>query len=679
MPARGSRRLIRLSVLLLLSLFWSTYTLAGLTASSAGELYSRWQQLSADEQLPALTELAEFYSRHDTTRAIELSKIALGRVDAKAPAELTARLHNSHAYALHISGNAAEALPEAISTEKFATEHALYRERGKALMVQGYIYRQAGLTEQALVVQQRALQDFEQTDDIENRGRALRNLASLLSGLRQFEQAEKYLNQIEALIPIAPDVAQLKAAVAEVRGYGASLRADNAKALASYQDALKWATEADDFIGQHVYHAAIGHELLELNRPAEALLMADRGLMLMQASGSDSRDINLLRIKANALAALGRQDEAHALFLQLVAKAEQRNDRTNLAVLWNDLFRLEKTRARFAEAMDYLERARTADIAVTDDNNARRTALLEAVFDSERKTRQIAQLQNETRIQQLELDRQRQRLIVTITLALLLSAVSFIYFQRRQHKQELARQQALNAKLQELDGVKDRMLANTSHELRTPLNGIVGLSELLMAEEPSPQAREYLQLIADSGRRLAAVVSELLETARLREGTLRLEPQAVDLHEPLRKALLICQPMALQKKLQLLNQLPEQLPPVWADPARVEQMLINLITNAIRFTEQGRVTVSAMVAENDVTLSVQDTGIGIPLKLQDRIFEPFVQGDASMARKHQGVGLGLAICKDLVLLHGGRIGVESREGQGSRFWFTLPRAQLQSA
>ena len=671
----NARRLRGLRPLLLtLCLLLTPPLHAGLTETSAGELYARWQQLPETEQLPALVELVGFYSRHDTARAIALAGLALQRTNDRTDPLIVATLRNDRAFALFMAGEGAQALTEAVETESFADKHRLFPARGRALMIQGYVYRQVNLPDQALLLQQRALRDYEQSDEPERRGWVLKALATLLAETRQFAQVELYVQQLDALKQAHPELPSLASAAAEVRGLLASMQLQHEQALQHYQQALQFAEQASDAIGIHVFHAAIGHELLRLNRPAEALRYAEQGLTLMQASGSNSRDVNLLRIKANALAALARPDEASTLLLSLVDKATQRQDHPNLALLWDDLYQLEKARQQWPLALQYLERARTAAQALTDENSARRIALLSAAFNSERQTRQIELLQAENRVQQLELERRQQQLIAGISVALfLLGAASFFYL-RRQHQHELQRQQQLNSKLRELDAVKDRMLANTSHELRTPLNGIVGLSDLLLAEELEPAVREQVELIADSGRRLTRVVTDLLESARLSEGQIRLQLQPVPLADVVRHALQLCSPLARHKHLQLKDALPADLPEVMIDPARVEQVLINMLNNAIKFTDQGTISIGAELQDAFLKVTVNDTGIGIPADMQDRIFESFFQVDASSSRRYEGTGLGLAICKQLVEMHGGAIGVTASEGRGSSFWFTLPLA-----
>lgn len=246
-----------------------------------------------------------------------------------------------------------------------------------------------------------------------------------------------------------------------------------------------------------------------------------------------------------------------------------------------------------------------------------------------------------------------------------------------------------NADLQRLDKLKDEFLANTSHELRTPLNGIIGIAESLMDGATGPVSHETrfnLSLIVSSGRRLANLVNDVLDFSKLRHETIKLQLKSVELRSLAEVVLTLCQPLVGQKNLQLINSISPDLPLVNADENRLQQILHNLVGNAIKFTDSGVVEVSAQVrgTEGDnpnpqLAISVFDTGIGIPQDKFDRIFESFEQADGTTARQYGGTGLGLAITKTLVELHGGKIDVESTVGVGSRFTFTLPVAQTQES
>jgi len=248
----------------------------------------------------------------------------------------------------------------------------------------------------------------------------------------------------------------------------------------------------------------------------------------------------------------------------------------------------------------------------------------------------------------------------------------------RAQKRKLEVERAVNERLKQVDKLKDEFLANTSHELRTPLNGIIGLAESLtdgVAGPLSPKAHDDLSMIVSSGKRLTSLVNDLLDFSKLKNHSLELRRKAVDLRALVDVALTLSKPLVGRKDLALINATPSSLPPLNADENRLEQVLHNLIGNAVKFSEEGRITVGASIREeapNMVEIYVADTGIGIEPDKLERIFESFEQGDASTARVYGGTGLGLAVTRQLIELHGGSIWAESIFGEGAIFRFTLP-------
>lgn len=233
---------------------------------------------------------------------------------------------------------------------------------------------------------------------------------------------------------------------------------------------------------------------------------------------------------------------------------------------------------------------------------------------------------------------------------------------------------ALNAH----DKLKDEFLANTSHELRTPLNGIIGIAESLIdgaTGQLSETTRSNLSMIVSSGKRLSVLVNDILDFSKLRHKDLVLQFKPVSLREIVDIVLTLSQPLiANNPQLQLHNTTPSDLPPVLADENRLQQIFHNLVGNAIKFTTQGSVTVSAQLLAHQLEIVIADTGIGIPEDKLERIFESFEQAEGSTAREYGGTGLGLAITKQLIELHHGKIRVTSTVGQGTQFIFTLPIA-----
>jgi len=254
----------------------------------------------------------------------------------------------------------------------------------------------------------------------------------------------------------------------------------------------------------------------------------------------------------------------------------------------------------------------------------------------------------------------------------------------RQLKESFETLGAKNTELRRLDQLKNEFLANTSHELRTPLNGIIGIAESLIDGATGTLSQETcanLNMIILSGRRLANLVNNILDFAKLRHKSIELQRQAVSMRETVEVVFTLHRPLATKKNLELINQLAPDLPLVLADENRLQQILHNLVSNAIKFTETGHLNLSAAEEEsrkNYLTIKVSDTGIGIPADKLDRIFESFEQADGSAARMYGGTGLGLAVTKKLIELHGGQIWVESTVGVGSHFIFTIPLFQAES-
>ena len=220
--------------------------------------------------------------------------------------------------------------------------------------------------------------------------------------------------------------------------------------------------------------------------------------------------------------------------------------------------------------------------------------------------------------------------------------------------------------------MKSEFLANMSHELRTPLNGILGFAELLELELDDPAQRDYAQTIKSSGEHLLALVTSVLDLAKIEAGRMEFHLAPVDLPALLHEVVALQRGHAQQKNLALTLQTQGLPPQVFADALRLRQILLNLTHNALKFTEQGGVTVRAMREGAQVRIEVQDSGIGIDPAAQALIFEKFRQSDASITRSHQGSGLGLTLAKELVEHMGGRIGVISTPGAGSTFYVLLP-------
>jgi signal transduction histidine kinase len=222
---------------------------------------------------------------------------------------------------------------------------------------------------------------------------------------------------------------------------------------------------------------------------------------------------------------------------------------------------------------------------------------------------------------------------------------------------------------------KSQFLANMSHELRTPLNAILGYTELILDSvygEMPEKARGVLDRVQRNGRHLLGLINDVLDLSKIEAGQLTLSLSDYSLKNVIQTVFSAVEPLANQKQIALKIEVAPQLPPGRGDEQRLTQVLLNLVGNAIKFTDRGEVSIKGSSANGSFTVAVRDTGPGISAVDQAKLFQEFQQADNSITRKKGGTGLGLAISKRIIEMHGGRIWVESSPGNGSTFAFTLP-------
>ncbi|MCW8345200.1 response regulator [Vibrio sp. ZSDZ65] len=255
--------------------------------------------------------------------------------------------------------------------------------------------------------------------------------------------------------------------------------------------------------------------------------------------------------------------------------------------------------------------------------------------------------------------------------------IELIKSQNQELEQHLIVIKKQNEELQLANKLKDEFLATTSHELRTPLHGMIGIAEAMISGANGPigaNHRYQLDIIVNSGQRLASLVDDLLDYHKMRYGSLAIERSAVSLTSATQLVLDLSQHLLGNKKIRIINQVLEPIPYVSADPQRLEQVLYNLVGNAIKYTNEGKIVLSATAMDDHIRVQVVDTGHGIPAQQLEHIFEPLVQAGHDSGHYRQGAGLGLSISRQLIELMGGSLYVSSQPHVGTTFSFTLPLA-----
>jgi signal transduction histidine kinase len=239
--------------------------------------------------------------------------------------------------------------------------------------------------------------------------------------------------------------------------------------------------------------------------------------------------------------------------------------------------------------------------------------------------------------------------------------------------------QEVNENLKRLDGVKASFFSVVNHEMRTPLTAIIGYTDLLLDDGSlTSHQLDLLRVVQDNSQRLLGLVTNLLDISRLEDGKLKIRPEALEVMDVVDRAMTVVAPLAERKRITIAVEVPDGLPRIHGDSRRVDQILVNLLSNAVKYTpDTGSVTLAARREEGAgwVAISVADTGIGIPVDLLPNLFDRFVRAEWVERTQVIGSGLGLSIAKGLVEAHGGEIWVESEEGCGSTFTFTLPVAE----
>ncbi len=548
-------------------------------------------------------------------------------------------------------------LMEGLEIAQNHPESLTLHSKARLFGVLGTVYQIQGDYTQALHYKLQELDHCERLGDKRELGIALGMFALFYDELDELEKAKEFHQRSLALVHETEDYMD-----------EASFRSNYARLLVrlgSYEESIQEGSSALELSRQLDFKPNIPWSLLAVGIGYFGLADYATALdYLQQASATQlayASDDTLLQFAISgalieAYLATDQDQQAFILLQEHVVLAAEYHSIDDECVAHKHFVKLYKRQGNATKALEHFERFYELQKQINGQEADKRRKVVEARYQIEASKRE-AELQR-----QKALDLQSD-------------------IQRRQIVEEALR----NAKeaAEEASRIKSDFLANMSHEIRTPLNGVIGMTELLLDSALNAEQREFAQIAHLSGETLLTLINDILDFSKIESGKLELELRPFDLHDCVESVLGLLSATADAKGVTLVGKLSPNLPiGVLGDETRLHQILVNLVNNAIKFTEKGEVELTITLrnapVENSLAsmpllhFTVRDTGIGIPADKIARLFQLFVQGDASMTRRYGGTGLGLAICKRLVGLMAGQIWVESKVGEGSSFHFTLP-------
>ncbi|MEZ4808940.1 MAG: ATP-binding protein [Allomuricauda sp.] len=568
--------------------------------------------------------------------------------------------------------------------EPFAIANGLYQ---KALILDNY-----GSLEESLKIYYDILKIYEKQKDsfsyaftLNAMGEIQKKTGKMSEAMESYEHALGIFRDLGDKTEIANCLFNIGDTYLQQKQYDKALEYLNKSLALDEETNSEWGKAFDyEALGKVYGHQKKYAQSLEYHK--KALELREKLGQRLELSMSHTQ-IGIINLKMKDFA------NAEESILKAIEVSKDIGAKPQLQENYEILSQIYEQTGEYEKALTFKNKFVTLKDSLFTEAKSRQIEELQVRFDTEKKQDAIAALQKDAEINDLKL--RQQKTLRNVVIGIALAGLVFLWFAFNRYKQAQRAKQAEEEKkraileerkrteiekqrvseLQKIDKLKDEFLANTSHELRTPLVGIIGLTESLkdgVAGKLPKAALENLDMIANSGKRLSHLVNDILDFSKLKNKDLELSPKPVDVHAISSIVLRLSNPLVKDKKLKLINSIPKEVPLVEADENRLQQILYNLVGNAIKFTHKGYITLSSEIQENRLAISIADTGIGIQDDKLDIIFNSFEQADGSTQREYGGTGLGLSVTKQLVELHGGTISASSEKGKGSIFTFTLP-------
>ncbi|MBV1908761.1 MAG: tetratricopeptide repeat-containing sensor histidine kinase [Kangiellaceae bacterium] len=534
-----------------------------------------------------------------------------------------------------------------------------------------------GDKEKALSLYSESLETSRQENDLFGTNRALNNIASIYYDLEDPDETLKYRQlQLENSLASNDIEDLLIAYIGLTQAYSLKLNLGDAK---------HYANLARQSLVNHPNPFLEIYVLLSESEIEEIQKDYDKAISLMNNAVfiAESNDFHGLTVSARANIVqyyLKQKKYAEAIRVgnETLVKAQEIKHQTKIIQLNKLLSEAYQAIGNFEQALHHYKKLKSVNERIIDE----KVRLLGEVTKIERqvfeKEEQLIKMVKDQKILSLMLDKQKQNQLIWAAIASAVFILLFFIYYRLNSEKEIHRQKSLNKRLEELDVIKDRVLTNTSHELRTPLNGIIGLSEIIIKDEQSGLSEptiHSLRLIKSSGEQLARVINDILELSKLKSNKLTIVNTRFNLNELINDVVAVCSPQANQKLLRVTYREIDNAV-IAQDRGRLQQVLFNVIGNSVKFTENGDIDVVVDIKNGEIEIIVNDTGIGIPLEKQERIFEGFEQVDIGNNRRQSGSGLGLAISRGISEAIGGELTLTSTLGKGTSVKVLIPNISV---
>lgn len=637
-----------------------------------------------------LAEQAYDKVRSDPKEAIIIAVSVLDRTEPNTEVAARVLANRAKMMAYFYQGRPAEAIAAGRDAINEATRNGDLKARCDAQNDLARVFHSLDDVERSMELILAVIEGRHQLEDQQGVAAALNNLSIIHKNLEQYQQALRYAEQA---IEIKRGLNDPKSLVASLTNTGNILLGLKRyqEALAHNQEALAIVKTLNEPITQAKVLNNIGNVHKAQGHFEDARDFFLESLALFGEDLSPSRVENLQQLGETYMY-LG--DLQKALDIAMIALDSAKDLNQNRLIRQGYLTKalIEEQQGNYQTALADFRQYQELQNQYLNDETNRRLSRMQSVFDADQQDRELKLLQaqsklnaakasaSERELQISSLENRREILWRNVIIFFLIGSLITIalFWYSFTKSRLLEHERMINERLQQLDRMKDEFLANTSHELRTPLQGIIGLSESILdryATAMPADCKDCIGMIVLSGRRLGNLVDDLLDFSKMKDHQLRLEQEAVDLHAMVSLVFTLLRPLKPEADIKLINEVPTDLPLVWADESRTQQVLHNLIGNALKFTDSGHITVTTEQEDDQILISITDTGIGIPASQQEAIFQSFSQVAETIHQNRGGSGLGLAVSSQIVKLHGSQLQLASKPGEGSRFYFSLPLAR----